>query len=206
MLFECVCTFFFFFGYLLEVLVNDGDCQQDTSTRANSPHEVCKDGKCTDAASTESCCSWNIPVQVLDHRVFSLTINHQFLVHQLPSNISWAWSWDVDPNSREESARGQHENGINHSVNWVFLNVIEALRRADVVSQTTNWCLVTSHIIVLPLAEEANNEVSTELSGQDLSEEVDIGNEGGLKNNWNIRGVEKLDRVWLLESSHLSAG
>ena len=85
---ECVCTFFFFFGYLLEVLVNDGDCQQDTSTRANSPHEVCKDGKCTDAASTESCCSWNVPVQVLDHRVFSLTINHQFLVHQLPSNVS----------------------------------------------------------------------------------------------------------------------
>jgi hypothetical protein len=65
---------------------------------------------------------------------------------------------------------------------------------------------MTSHIVVLPLAEEANDEVATELSGQDLSEEVDVGNEGGLKNDWNIRGVEKLDWVWLLETSHLSAG
>ena len=34
--------------------------------------------------------------------------------------------------------------------------------------------LVTSHVIVLPLAEEANDEVSSELTGKDLGEEVNV--------------------------------
>lgn len=91
-------------------------------------------------------------------------------------------------------------------MDWVFLNVIETLRRADIVSQTTNRCLMSSHIVVLPLTKKSHNEVSSELACKNLSEEVDVGNEGGLKNNRNVRCVEKLDWVWLLETSHLSAG
>ena len=45
---------------------------------------------------------------------------------------------------------------------------------------------MSSHIVVLPLAEETNDKVATELSGQDLREEVDVGNKGGLKNDRNI--------------------
>ena len=71
-------------------------------------------------------------------------------------------------------------------MNWVLLNVIKTLRRTDVVSETTNRSLMPSHIVVLPLAEETNDEVASEFPGQDLSEEVDVRNESGLKNDWNI--------------------
>ena len=64
---------------------------------------------------------------------------------------------------------------------------------------------MASHIVVLPFTQETNDEISSELTSEDLSEEVDIRNESGLQNNWNVGSVEKLDWVWLLESSHFSA-
>ena len=64
---------------------------------------------------------------------------------------------------------------------------------------------MSSHVIVLPLSEETNNEVASELSSQDLGEEIDVGNEGTLENDWNVGSVEEFDWVWLSETSHLSA-
>jgi len=63
---------------------------------------------------------------------------------------------------------------------------------------------MTSHVIILPLSEKWNNEVTSELSSQDLGEEVNIGNESSLQNNWNVRSVEQLNWIWLSETSHLS--
>jgi hypothetical protein len=45
---------------------------------------------------------------------------------------------------------------------------------------------MSSHVVVLPLSEESNDEVSLELSSQDLGEEVDVGNESGLKDDWDV--------------------
>jgi len=65
---------------------------------------------------------------------------------------------------------------------------------------------VACHVIVLPLAQQADYEIAFELSVENLREEVKIGNEGGLENDGNVRSVEKLNRVGLLISFHLSAG
>jgi len=59
-------------------------------------------------------------------------------------------------------------------MDWVSQDIVHALRRADVVSKSTNWRLMTSHIIVLPFSKERNNEVSSEFSSKDLGEEVDV--------------------------------
>lgn len=203
---KCVCTFFFFFGDLLEILINDRNCQKDTRTRANCSHEICKDGQSADTAATKGSSGWDVSVEVLHHRVLSLTFNHEFLIHELSSNVSWAWSRNINPNSWEESARGQYEDSVNNGVNRILLNIIETLWGADIVSKTTDWGLMASHIIVLPLAKETNKDVSSELSGEDLSEEVNVWNESSLKDNWNVWSVEKFDWVWLLESSHFSTG
>jgi len=64
---------------------------------------------------------------------------------------------------------------------------------------------MTSHVIILPLSEETDNEVASELSGEDLGEEVNVRDESGLKNDWDVGGVEKFDGVWLSETSHLFA-
>ena len=63
---------------------------------------------------------------------------------------------------------------------------------------------MTSHIILLPLSKEINNEVSSEFLGENLREEVEIGNKGSLENNGNVRGIEQLDGVWLLVTLHFS--
>jgi hypothetical protein len=57
----------------------------------------------------------------------------------------------------------------------------------------------------LPLSEEIHEEVSSEFLGKDLREEVQVGDEGGLQNDGDVRGVEQLNRVRLLVSLHASA-
>ena len=88
---------------------------------------------------------------------------------------------------------------------WVSLNIIQALWRADVIGQSTDWSSVSSHIIVLPLPEERHNEVAYELSSQNLGEEVNVRHEGTLQDDWDVGSIEQLNWVWLSETSHLSA-
>ena len=85
------------------------------------------------------------------------------------------------------------------------MDIIHALRWTDVVSKSSNWCGVTSHVIVLPFSKETNDEIASELSCQDLGEEIDVRDESTLEDDWNIGCVEKLDWIWLSETSHLSA-
>jgi len=51
---------------------------------------------------------------------------------------------------------------------------METLWRTNVVSETTNWRLMSGHVVILPFSKKGNNEVTSELSGQDLGEEVDV--------------------------------
>jgi len=37
-----------------------------------------------------------------------------------------------------------------------------------------------------------------------LGEEINVGNESCLQNDWDVGSVEQLDWIWLSESSHLS--
>jgi hypothetical protein len=64
---------------------------------------------------------------------------------------------------------------------------------------------MTSHVVILPFSKERNDEVSSELSSKNLSEEVNVRHESSLQNNWNVGSVEQLDWVWLSESSHFLA-
>ena len=90
-------------------------------------------------------------------------------------------------------------------MDWVLLNIVEALWWADVVGKAANGLLVTGHVIVLPLSKESDQEITSESLGQNLGEEVDVADECSLQNNWDVRSVEKLDWEWLLEASLLSS-
>ena len=190
---------------MLEVLIDDGHCQKDTSSGTDSSAEISEDREGTDADSSESGGSWDVSIEVLDHGLFSHSFDNEFLVNKLSANILGAGARDVDPNSGEEGARAHNENGVDQSVDRVTQESVEALWRTDVVSKTTDWGLMTSHVVILPFSKERNDEVSSELSSKDLGEEVNVGNESSLQDNWDVRGVEQLDWVWLSETSHLLA-
>lgn len=81
---------------------------------------------------------------------------------------------------------------------------MEVSWRGNVVGKTSNWGRVASHVILLPLTQQGHDEVTLELFVEHLREEVQVGNEGGLEDNWDVRGVEELDWVWLSVTSHLS--
>ena len=63
---------------------------------------------------------------------------------------------------------------------------------------------MSSHVKLLPLAEEADKEVALELAMQHLGQEVQVGHEGGLQDDGDVRGVEQLDWEWLGDATHLS--
>ena len=72
----------------------------------------------------------------------------------------------------------------------------------DVVSEATDRCRVALHVILLPLSNEADEEVASELAMEDLWEEVEVGYEGCLQDDRDIGGVEELDRVGIGLSSN----
>ncbi len=65
---------------------------------------------------------------------------------------------------------------------------------------------MTSHIVLLPLANEGHEEVALELSVKYLTEEVKVRHKGSLQNDRDVRGVEQLDWVRSFVATNASAG
>lgn len=186
-------------------MIDDGNGQQDTSSRSDGSHEVSEDGKSTNTDSSKGSSSWDVSVELLNHGFLSHTFNKEILVNELSSNVSGAGPGDVDPDSREEGAGAEDEEGVDDGVDWVLLDVVQALGWTDVVSESTDGGGVSSHVVVLPLSEETDDEVATELAGEDLREEVDVGDEGALEDDGDVGSVEQFDWEGLSVTSHLSA-
>lgn len=54
---------------------------------------------------------------------------------------------------------------------------------------------MTSVVKFLPLTQHAHNHVSAEFLVEELTDEVQVGNEGGLEDNRDVAGVEELNGV-----------
>lgn len=132
-----------------------------------------------------------------------MTGNHEVVVDELSGDVPGRAAGDVDPDTREEGAAAHDEDDIDQSVNGVLRNFGKSPGRADVVCEAANRLLMTGHVVVLPLAEQADQEVAAEALGKDLGEEINIGDEGGLQDDRNVRGVEELDRERLLDTALL---
>lgn len=204
---ESVLTTLFFFGNLLEVLVNDSNSKHNTSSRTNSTHEVSKDAQSTDANTTESSSSCNVAAQIANHRFLTeATFKHHVLIHQLASNVTGCGSRHINPDAGEERARTHNKEAIEEAVEGVTEDVGPGARRRNVVSQTTDRSRVTLHVILLPLAKEANEKVALELAVKHLREEVQVGDEGCLQNDRDVRSIEQLDWVRSLVATNTFGG
>merc|ERR1719486_923021 len=49
----------------LEVLVDDGNSKENPCATSNCSQEVCANGKGANASPSESCCCWDVAVQLL---------------------------------------------------------------------------------------------------------------------------------------------
>lgn len=64
----------------------------------------------------------------------------------------------------------------------------------QVVAESSDWNASVSRVIG-PGTEKVDEEVSSELSGEHLGDDVEVGDESGLEDDWNVGGVEELDWV-----------
>jgi len=73
----------------------------------------------------------------------------------------------------------------------------------DIIGDSTDRNGVLAEINILPLSKDANNEVASKPPVEDLGEEVEVLDDGGLEDDGEGRGVEELDLVSLDDSSDL---
>jgi hypothetical protein len=59
-------------------------------------------------------------------------------------------------------------------VEWISLDINPVSWWANIISKTTDWSRVTGHVVLLPFSDEGNEEISLELSVQNLTEEVEV--------------------------------
>ena len=85
-------------------------------------------------------------------------------------------------------------------------DVSPSARRRNVVSETANGGRVALHVVLLPFSEEGDEEVALEFAMENLREEVQVRDEGGLQDNGDVRSVEQLDRVRSLVATHSAGG
>lgn len=86
---------------------------------------------------------------------------------------------------------------------WIREGVTELSWRGDVVSKSTDWDTLTTHLELLPVTEQVDEEVASELLGEHLGQEEEVGDQGTLKDDWDVRGVEQLDLIsWWLGTLH----
>lgn len=128
----------------------------------------------------------------------SLSWNTNILFLELFSNIIDGASRDFNPGLREKTAGSDNKDHIEDSVDRVSDDLKSGSRGADVVDESTYWNRVgSSQLNVLPRSEEIYQEVSTEVSVENLRDEEQVGDEGSLENDGDVGSVEQLDWVWL---------
>merc|ERR1719370_1924059 len=71
----------------LEVLVDNSDSEQYSSTRPNSSHEVSQHRECSDTQTSECCCSGYVSVELVYHRSFPVSSHNHLLFSELFRNI-----------------------------------------------------------------------------------------------------------------------
>ena len=144
----------------------------------------------------------DVSAEVLDHSFLAKTIDGHLLVHEVRHDITRCTSADIDPDAREEGAGAHDEGAVEQAVEGILEDIMPLTWGTDVVCKTSNGSGVASHVIVLPLSNEANEEVALELSVENLGKEVEVGDEGSLEDDRDVGGVEQFDWVWIA----LSAG
>lgn len=187
-----------FFSKRFVILIDVGDCQQDTSSRTDSAHEVGKHGESTNAKSTESGSNGDVAVELLNQRFVTVSNHHHLLITELFGNILGRGTRHVNPGLGEQSAGSENESDVEQSVERISGNGGEGTGRRQVVGKSSDGDHLSLSRGVFgnsPLSQQVNENVVGITSVEELRQEVEIGNEGGLQNDGDVGGIEQLDGV-----------
>ena len=179
----------------LIVRVDDGNSEEDTSSRTDGTDEVGEDGEGTDAHSSEGGSSGDVSLEHGVHVLVSDFVNEVALVSEVTGDVINSGSGDLNPGLGEEGAGNQDEGDVEDSMEGISGDFEDIPGRGDVIGESSDGDGMTSGLNVLPLAEELDQEVGLVAFVEDLGEEVEVGDKGGLEDDRDVRRVEELDGV-----------
>ena len=181
----------------LEVLIDDGDGEEDTRSAANGAQEVGEHGERANAQASEGGRRRNVAVELVDHGLIAVAAHDHLLLLELLGDVLGARAAHVYPRLGEEGARAEHEDDVEHGVDGIVDHRLEVLRRREIVAQATDRVGASragaAH--VRPHAEQVDEEVAGKLGRQHLRDHVQVGDESALQHDGYVAGVEELDRV-----------
>jgi len=187
----------------LEVLIDDGDGEQDSRARPDGTHEVSQHRQGADAKTAERSRRRNVAIEFVDHGLFSVTSHHHLLLLQLLGDVFGRRSRDFDPRLGEEGARPQHEHDVHHRVDGILQHVSETFGRGEVVAESTDGIgsSRTAAADVRPHAQQVDQEVARKFMSEHLGNDVEIGDQSALKDDGDVGGVEEFDGIRRILSS-----
>ena len=121
-----------------EILVDNGDSEQNTSTRSDGTQEVSHNRESTNAQTTEGSGSGDVTVETLLHLVITMSSNDHLLFTELTGNITSRRTRNLDPSLGEEGTGTQHKGQVEESVERIREQLSNSGRRRDVISKSTN--------------------------------------------------------------------
>jgi len=191
----------------LEVLIDDGDGEEDARARPDGTHEVSQHRQGADAKTAERSRRRNVAIEFVDHGLFSVTSHHHLLLLQLLGDVFGRRSRDFDPRLGEEGARPQHEHDVHHRVDGILQHVSETFGRGEVVAESADGIgsSRTAAADIRPHAQQVDQEVARKFMSEHLGNDVEIGDQSALKDDGDVGGVEEFDGIRRILSS-ISSG
>lgn len=110
----------------LEVLVDDGDGEENSGSGPDGAHEVGQHGQRADAQTAERSRSGNVAIQLVNHGFFAMSSHDHLLFLQLLGDVLGRRTGDIDPRLGEKRARAQHEHDVQNSVHRILEHMREA--------------------------------------------------------------------------------
>ena len=114
-------------------LEDNGNTEQNTSTRSNGSHEISHDGQCSDAHASKGGRRRNVAVEDMNQGRITVSLHDHLVVAELLSNITSRRSRDFNPGLGKESARRQNERQVKDGMERVVDNFSKRLGRRNVV-------------------------------------------------------------------------
>mmetsp|Transcript_81 Transcript_81/g.192 ORF Transcript_81/g.192 Transcript_81/m.192 type:complete len:411 (-) Transcript_81:116-1348(-) len=132
-----------------------------------------------------------------------MSLHDHLIVPELLGHVPRTGARDFDPRLGEEGAGRENEDQIKHRVKGVVNDLGEGSGRRDVVGDASDGDGGSASLDVLPFAQDAHQDVGGCAVVEELGDEVEVGDQGGLEDDGHVGGVEELDGVGALLSAVL---
>lgn len=128
-----------------------------------------------------------------------MALDSKALADKRLGNIGSRLATNVDIVVGDDAGGGEDDGKVDDGVDWVIESVLDGGWSLKVVGKTADWnsILVAKALFWRPPdTEDLGDEGFWPVLADDPGEGAELGDDGGLDDDWGVGGVEQLDVVW----------